>query len=92
MAGVFVYAERYFVCVEVRVGKIHDGLAALISPTSIHPDSRVMTMGAVSELFREVLAKLWFISIEVVVELFMAVSFHHESGLTLHPSRRFTAS
>jgi hypothetical protein len=59
----------------VRVGMIHAGLAVLASFTSIQPDSRVMTIGAVSEFFLAALVKLSFTSIEVVVELFMALSF-----------------
>jgi hypothetical protein len=59
----------------VLVGMIHAGLAVLTSPISIQPESRVITIGAVSEFLRAALAKFWFISIEVVVELFMAVSF-----------------
>jgi hypothetical protein len=61
--------------VEVLVGIIQAGLLVLTSPISIQPDSRVITIGAVSELFRAILEKFSFISIEVVVELFMAVSF-----------------
>lgn len=34
-------------------------------------------MGAMSDLLLAVLAKLLFVSIEVVVELFMALSFPH---------------
>ena len=63
----------------VLVGIIHAGLAVVTSPTSIQPDSRVITIGAVSELFPAILEKFSFISIKVVVELFMAVSFLDDS-------------
>ena len=39
-------------------------------------------MGAVSETFLAIPEKFSFISIEVVVELFMAVSFLDDSGLS----------
>lgn len=65
----------YRACTGVPVGIIQAGLAVLTSPISIQPDSRVITIGAVSELFLAVLEKFSFISIEVVFELFMAVSF-----------------
>ena len=54
----------------------------MTSPISIQPDSRVITMGAVSELFLAIPEKFSFISIEVVVELFMAVSFLDDSDLS----------
>ena len=43
----------------------------------------MITIGAVSELFLAIREKFSFISIEVVVELFMAVSFLDDSGLAL---------
>lgn len=43
----------------------------------------MITIGAVSELFLAILEKFSFISIEVVVELFMAVSFLDDSWLAL---------
>jgi hypothetical protein len=68
---------------EVPVGIIQAGLTVVASPISIQPDSRVITIGAVSELFLAIVEKFSFISIEVVVELFMAVSFLDESGFAL---------
>lgn len=65
----------YSACATVLVGMIHAGLAVLTSPISIQPESRVITMGAVSEFVRVAFARFWLISIEVLVELFMAVSF-----------------
>jgi hypothetical protein len=62
------------------VGIIQAGLAVVTSPISIQPDSRVITIGAVSELFPAILEKFSFISIEIVVELFMALSFLVMSG------------
>jgi hypothetical protein len=59
-------------------------LAVVTSPISIQPDSRVITIGAVSELFLAMLEKFSFISLEVVVELFMAVSFPDD--LVLSPN------
>jgi hypothetical protein len=79
--------RRFHFCyragIGVLVGIIQAGLAVVTSPTSIQPDNRVITIGAVSELFLAILEKFSFISIEVVVELFMAVSFLDDSGLAL---------
>jgi hypothetical protein len=49
--------------------------SVLTSPTSIQPDKRVMTMGALSEFFRSVRPKLRVVICIDVVELVMAVSF-----------------
>jgi len=61
---------------------IQAGLAVVTSPISIQPDSRVITIGAVSELFLAIPEKFSLISMEVVVELFMAVSFLDDSGFS----------
>jgi hypothetical protein len=50
--------------------------SALISFTSIQPDSRVITIGAASEFLRFVQAKLSFVlCIDVVVEFVIVFSF-----------------
>ena len=46
---------------------------AFVSLTSIQPDSRVMTMGAPSEVLRLVLAFRFPLFIDVVVEFVIAV-------------------
>jgi hypothetical protein len=66
----------------VLVGIIQAGFAVVTSPISIQPDSRVITIGAASELFPAIAEKFSFISIEAVVELFMAMSFLDDSGLS----------
>src|SRR5881394_1801259 len=51
--------------VDELVGIIQAGFAVLTSPISIQPDSRVITIGAVSELTLAILERFSFISIEV---------------------------
>lgn len=65
----------------VRVGMIQAGLADLASPTSIQPDSRVITIGASSERLAE--ERVWMLTIrfvDAVVEFVMAVSFLSSIG------------
>ena len=80
LAGLGSY---YRAGVDELVGMIQAGFAVLTSPISIQPDSLVITIGAVSELTLAILERFSFISIEVVVELFMALSFPYDSGLGL---------
>jgi hypothetical protein len=60
----------------MRVGTIHAGADDLISPTSIQPDRRVMTIGASSERLvegRMLIPTIW--CVEAVVEFVMVVPF-----------------
>jgi hypothetical protein len=59
----------------MRVGTIHAGAADLISPTSIQPDNRVMTIGASSERLDEGREVPTVRCVEAVVEFVMAFSF-----------------
>jgi hypothetical protein len=58
------------------VGTIQARDSALISLTSIQPESRVITIGAASEDLRSARAKVWFVPlIEVEVEFVIVMSF-----------------
>jgi hypothetical protein len=67
----------------MRVGTIHAGVIDLISPTSIQPDNRVMTIGASSERRIEGEELIRFVRcVEGVVEFVMVFPFSVESGDT----------
>jgi len=60
----------------MRVGTIHAGAADFVSPTSIQPDNRVMTIGASSERLVEGRVLTPIIRfVEAVVAFVMAFSF-----------------
>jgi hypothetical protein len=64
----------------MRVGTIHAGAADLVSPTSIQPDNRVMTIGASSERLVEGRVLIPIVRCVVaVVEFVMAFPFLVES-------------
>jgi hypothetical protein len=68
----------------MRVGTIQAGVIDLISPTSIQPDNRVMTMGASSERLVEGPGLIRFVRcVEAVVEFVMVFPFSVESGDTV---------